>query len=127
MVARERLPIGQQIVFLDTRDLARAADFYERVIGLRLARDQGTVRIYHVCGAAYIGFCQNDDAPEPASKVVLTLVTENVDEWLAHLKHHAVEIVKEPAENPSYRIYNGFARDPSGYLIEIQRFREPLE
>src|SRR5712692_1876617 len=98
MVARERLPIDQQVTFPDTRDLARAADFYERVIGLRLARDQGTVRIYHVCGTAYIGVCQNDAAPEPALKVVLTLVTENVDEWSARLKHHAVEIVKEPAD-----------------------------
>jgi len=31
----------QQITFLDTRDLARTADFYERILGLRLARDQG--------------------------------------------------------------------------------------
>ena len=80
-----------------------------------------------MCGTAYIGFCQNDDAPEPAPKVVLTLVTEHVDEWFTHLKQHAVEIVKEAADNPSYHIYNGFARDPSGYLIEIQRFWKPLE
>jgi catechol 2,3-dioxygenase-like lactoylglutathione lyase family enzyme len=119
--------IAQQVVFLDTRDLRRAADFYERVIGLRLARDQGNVRIYHVCGSAYVGFCQNDDAPQPAPRVVLTLVTDQVDEWFDRLRQHGVEIVKEPADNPPYRIYNGFARDPSGYLLEIQRFWEPLE
>ena len=121
------LPIAQQVTFLDTRDLARAADFYERVLGLRLARDQGTCRVYHVCGSAYIGFCQRDDAPDPAPRVVLTLVSDRVDEWFVHLKAHAVEIVKEPADNSPYRIYNGFARDPSGYLIEIQRFWDPLE
>ena len=38
-------PIAQHITFLDTRDLARTADFYERILGLRLARDQGTCRI----------------------------------------------------------------------------------
>ena len=39
----------QQITFLDTRDLARTGDFYERILGLRLARDQGTCRIDHAC------------------------------------------------------------------------------
>src|SRR5262245_200512 len=53
-----RDPIAQQITFLETRDLARTADFYERVLGLRLARDQGRCRVYHVSGNAYLGFCE---------------------------------------------------------------------
>ncbi len=32
-----------------------------------------------------------------------------------------VELVKEPAVNPPYRIYNAFVRDPNGYLMEIER------
>jgi catechol 2,3-dioxygenase-like lactoylglutathione lyase family enzyme len=119
--------IAQHVTFLDTPDLAGTADFYERVLGLRLARDQGTCRIYRVCGTAYLGFCQRDDAPRPAPHVTLTLVTDQVDEWFERLRAHGAEIVKEPADNPPYRIYNGFARDPNGYLIEIQRFWEPLE
>lgn len=135
-------PIVQQITFLDTRDLARTAEFYEGVLGLRLARDQGTCRIYHVSGNAYLGFCQRADAPErradapePAAHptapqrpgdVVITLISEDVDGWCAHLRSRGVVFVKEPADNPPYRIYNAFVRDPSGYLIEIQRFWEPL-
>ncbi|HXJ84010.1 MAG TPA: VOC family protein, partial [Candidatus Methylomirabilis sp.] len=57
-MARARRPITQQITFLDTPDMARTADFYERVLGLRLARDQGRCRVYHVSGDAYIGFCE---------------------------------------------------------------------
>jgi catechol 2,3-dioxygenase-like lactoylglutathione lyase family enzyme len=121
------LPVTQCVTFLDTRDLARTADFYERVLGLRLARDQGRCRIYAVSGGSYLGFCQRDDAPEAAPHVTITLVTDRVDEWFARLEAHGVSIVKEPADNPSYRIYNGFARDPNGYLLEIQRFWEPLE
>lgn len=120
------LAVSQQITFLDTRDLARTADFYERILGLRLARDQGTCRIYHVSGEAYLGFCQRPDAPTEPRGLVLTLVTEQVDEWCAHLRRQGVEFVKEPAENPPYRIYNAFVRDPNGYVIEIQRFWEPL-
>jgi catechol 2,3-dioxygenase-like lactoylglutathione lyase family enzyme len=119
-------PIAQQITFLDTRDLGRTADFYEGVLGLRLARDQGTCRIYRVSGNAYLGFCQRADAPAPPSGLTITLVTDQVDEWCRRLKAHGVELVKEPADNPPYRIYNAFARDPNGYLLEIQRFWEPL-
>jgi catechol 2,3-dioxygenase-like lactoylglutathione lyase family enzyme len=119
------LPIDQHITFVYTRDLDRSADFYERLLGLRLARDQGTCRIYHVCGAAYLGVCERAEAL-PAMGVCLTLVTDQVDEWCAHLRAHGVPFDKLPADNPPYRIYNAFARDPNGYLIEIQRFWEPL-
>jgi catechol 2,3-dioxygenase-like lactoylglutathione lyase family enzyme len=137
----------QQITFLDTRDLTRTADFYERILdseprlgrrgpspatacgahyGLRLARDQGICRIYHVSGTAYLGFCQRPDAPAEPQGITLTLVTDRVDDWCAQLKREGVEFVKEAADNPPYRIYNAFVRDPNGYLIEIQRFWEPL-
>ena len=125
------LPVTQQITFLDTEDLVRTADFYEGILGLRLARDQGTCRIYHVCEGAYLGFCRRDPAsavtPKSATAVtVLTLITDQVDEWCARLQARGVEIVKPPADNPPYRIYNAFVRDPNGYLVEIQRFWEPL-
>jgi catechol 2,3-dioxygenase-like lactoylglutathione lyase family enzyme len=118
--------IAQHITFLDTRDLARTADFYERVLGLRLARDQGRCRIYHVAGDAYVGFCEKSDATAPAGGVTLTLVSDDVDGWWRHLAALDVELVKAPADNPPYRIYNAFVRDPNGYLVEIQRFWEPL-
>jgi catechol 2,3-dioxygenase-like lactoylglutathione lyase family enzyme len=122
----DRAALQQQITFLDTRDLARTADFYERVLGLRLARDQGTCRIYHVSGTAYLGFCQRAAAPAAPQGITLTFVTDRVDDWCARLKREGVEFVREPADNPPYRIYNAFVRDPNGYLLEIQRFWEPL-
>jgi catechol 2,3-dioxygenase-like lactoylglutathione lyase family enzyme len=118
--------VSQQITFLDTRDLRRTADFYERILGLRLARDQGACRIYHVSGNAYLGFCERATAAVEPQGVVFTLVTDQVDDWCAYLKSQGVELIKAPADNPPYRIYNAFARDPNGYVIEIQRFWEPL-
>jgi catechol 2,3-dioxygenase-like lactoylglutathione lyase family enzyme len=119
-------PITQQITFLDTRDLAQTARFYEGVLGLRLARDQSTCRIYHVSGNAYVGFCERADAAAAPPGLTFTLITDHVDEWCARLRAEGVEFVKAPADNPPYRIYNAFVRDPNGYLIEIQRFWEPL-
>jgi len=124
-MAPPKPPVAQQITFLDTRDLARTADFYERILGLRLARDQGRCRIYHVSGNAYVGFCETPEA-DAVSGLTLTLVADDVDGWCRELAREGVEIVKPPADNPPYRIYNAFVRDPDGRLVEIQRFWEPL-
>ncbi|MBM3129397.1 MAG: VOC family protein [Chloroflexi bacterium] len=115
----------QQITFLTTRDLARTDDFYARVLGLPLARDQGDCRIYRVSENAFIGFCERASAPEPRG-VILTFVTDDVDAWHARLSAQGIAFEKPPAHNPRYRIYHCFLRDPNGYVIEIQRFDEPL-
>jgi catechol 2,3-dioxygenase-like lactoylglutathione lyase family enzyme len=116
----------QQITFLHARDLARTADFYERVLGLPLARDQGDCRIYRVSAHAFIGFCERANAPDASRGVILTLITDDVDAWYARLRTQGIAFEKSPAHNPRYRIYHCFLRDPDGYLIEIQRFDESL-
>ena len=57
-----RPSIDQLVTFLYTRDLATTADFYERIIGLDLALDQGSCRIYQVSNTAFVGFCQTGTA-----------------------------------------------------------------
>ena len=52
--------VDQQITFLYTRNLSNTARFYQDKLGLRLALDQGSCRIYQVCGNAYLGFCQRE-------------------------------------------------------------------
>ena len=119
------LPIDQQITFLYTRDLAATARFYEDVLGLPLALDQGHCRIYHVIDGAYLGFCRRTTAPEEPNGVILTLVTQEVDRWYRHLSAQGVAFEKPPTVNREYSIYHCFLRDPNGYLIEIQRFLDP--
>lgn len=118
-------PIEQQITFLYTRDLTETAHFYEEMLGLDLALDQGDCRIYHVCGGGYIGFCQRAEAPEQPIGVILTLVTPQVDAWYQRLSDRGYAFEKPPTRNPDYDIYHCFLRDPNGYLIEIQRFLDP--
>lgn len=124
-------PINSQITFLPTRDLVKTAQFYEEILGLDLKLDQGDCRIYQVSKESYVGFCQADNAPESPSEptsrqVILTLVTQKVDEWYAHLSRKGVDFEKPPATNPKYNIYHFFLRDPNGYLLEIQRFLHPF-
>jgi catechol 2,3-dioxygenase-like lactoylglutathione lyase family enzyme len=119
------LSVDQQITFLYTRNLSNTARFYEDKLGLRLALDQGNCRIYQVSGDAYLGFCQRETTPEQPQGVILTLVTDDVDEWYEHLLGLGVTFEKAPAHNRVYGIYHCFLRDPNGYLVEIQRFDDP--
>ena len=115
-------PIDQQITFLYTRDLEETARFYEQVLGLALAVDQGDCRIYRVSRDGYVGFCRRAAAPAEPAGIIITIVTDQVDEWFHLLQERGVEFEKPPAHNPRYQIYHCFLRDPNGYLIEIQRF-----
>lgn len=117
-------PIEAQITFCYTRDLETAARFYEEGLRLPLVLDQGQCRIYRAAAGAYVGFCLRPEAAQPQG-VILTYVTEDVDEWCARLVEYGAQITKAPAHNPEYRIYHCFLRDPSGYLVEIQRFDDP--
>ncbi len=124
-------PIGSQITFLYTRDLAETARFYEQIMGLPLKLDQGSCRIYQVSQDAYLGFCQRDSASERSSQtekreVMLTFVTSQVDEWYHLLCERGITFEKPPAANARFNIYHCFLRDPNGYLVEIQRFLHPF-
>lgn len=117
--------IDQQVTFLYTPDLAKTADFYERIIGLTMVLDQGVCRIYKITDTAFVGFCQRESASGKTADVIFTLVTDEVDAWHTYLVGHDVAIEKPPTLNETYNIYHIFVRDPNGYLIEFQTFKDP--
>lgn len=125
----QRPAIEQQVTFLYTADLAATAVFYETILKLPLVLDQGVCRIYATGGDAYIGFCQalSAEAGNTLSTqgIILTLVSPDVDAWYTYLLAHHIPIEKPPTHNPRFHIYQLFARDPNGYLIEIQTFLDP--
>ena len=101
-----------------------AVHFYEELLGLELALDQGACRIYRVREGAFIGICRRDDPPD-SDGIIITLVSDDVDGWHARLAARGVVFEKPPTFNPKFNIYHCFLRDPNGYLIEIQRFDDP--
>jgi catechol 2,3-dioxygenase-like lactoylglutathione lyase family enzyme len=116
----------QTITFLHTADLDTTAEFYEQLLGLELVRDQGVCRIYRTSGDGFIGFCQHLESAAPQG-VILTLVCEDVDGNYEILRKKGVQFSKAPAYNSKFGIYHCFFTDPNGYLLEIQRFDEPLQ
>ena len=112
-----------QITFFFVSDLARSAAFYGDSLGLELARDQGACLIYRVADGSFLGFC--DHRPVDAGGVILTLVSNDVDDWAARLRR-AGHDVEGPQANDRFGLYHLFVNDPDGHLVEIQRFDEPL-
>ena len=117
--------INQQVTFLRCADLAASEAFYAGLLGLPLVLDQGPCRIYRAAGDAFVGLCTGIDGDIKASGVILTFVTDDVDGWHARLQKAGVPTKGAPAHNETYNIYNFFAEDPDGHLIEFQRFLDP--
>lgn len=117
-------PFSQTITFFYTADLERTAEFYERVLGLPLALDQGACRIYRASPGGLVGFCRHLNPPAQPGGAILTLVTADVDGWAARLVRQGVALEKPPALNEKFKIYHCFVRDPNGLLVEIQRFED---
>ena len=121
-----RPQLSQQITFLHAQDLEETRKFYSDVLGLKLARDQGTCLIFEITKSAYLGFCEHIEPIPPGRKVILTLVSDDVDGWYAVLNKSGQSIIDPPTANPKYEIYHFFIPDPNGYWIEIQKFDRPL-
>ena len=116
------------IAFFPVRDVAATRDFYARDLGLALVRDQGTCLIFGAPAGGHLGFCQRDDgATVPDDdQLILTVVTDRVDDVYRRLRRLGVETEGAPAHNERFGIYHFFARDPDGYRLEVQSFDRPL-
>lgn len=119
-----RPSIDQQVTFLYTNDLEKSAEFYANTLQLPLILDQGTCRIYRTSRDSFLGVCHTDDPINPAN-IIVTLVSAEVDAWHTYLHDKGIPIEKPPTFYEKFNIYHLFLRDPNGYLIEIQTFRDP--
>ncbi len=117
--------VDQFITFLRTDDLAATCRFYEDLLGLKRVLDQAGCVIFQTAGTAYVGFCERGDVPQPPERIVLTLVTDEVDAWHERLAAAGASTDGAPRLNSDYGIYHFFAADPNGYMVEVQRFEDP--
>ena len=111
------------ITFLYYRDLPRAARFYEDVLGLPLAIDQGWSRIYRLADGAHVGLV--DEArgmhrAHPVKPVQLCLRVPDVDAWRRWVAAQGVAGLSETFQNDALGIRAFVFEDPEGYQIEVQ-------
>lgn len=115
-----------QVMFLPTDNHQKSIDFYEGILGLELVRDQKLCRIYKTGPSSYLGFCERGYTIPTDYRVVITLLIDDVDGVYKLLKDQAIATESVPALSERFNVYQFFVRDPNGYLLEIQRFMEPL-
>jgi len=108
------------IVFFRTSNLSVLRDFYTRRIGCEVWLDQGDCVILRH-GNLLVGFCERTGAETQGMVTFFYGSRAEVDEM-----HRQLTDVAEapPRENPKYRIYQFFARDPEGRALEFQHFDE---
>lgn len=116
------------ITFFYYRDLQAAMRFYERVLGLPLAIDQGWCKIYRICPGAHVGLVDEARGMNKwaATKPVqLCIRVPNVDEWYAYAKAQDLGELSELFSNEEIGIRAFVFNDPEGYQIEVQSATRP--
>lgn len=119
------LPFDAVITFLPCSDLDRSVAFYRDALGCRVVVNQPGCTILQASVTGYVGVCERPENVGRSGGVMLTLVTDEVDEVVASLRRAGASITVEPRDNDTYGIYQCFAEDPDGNVIEIQRFHDP--
>ena len=117
------------ITFFYYKDLARAAKFYEEVMGFKLVQDQRWAKIFMVAENCYMGCVDGNvgyHKPSDEKPVMLTVVVDDPDAWYEHFRRHGVETLNEPHDDEGLKLRIFLLHDPEGYVIEIQKFLEPF-
>jgi predicted enzyme related to lactoylglutathione lyase len=111
------------ITFLYYRDLPAAMRFYENVLGLTLAIDQGWSKIYRITDNGYVGLVdetRGSHRAHPVKPVQLCIRVEDVDAWYAWVATQGVEGLRGPKISTELKIKVFVFNDPEGYQIEVQ-------
>ena len=106
------------VVFFNTLQLDDLTEFYTQRVGAELWMDQTDCRIFRH-GKFLFGFCQRKESETCG---ILTFVYPDRDGVDRMYERFRSEALDAPGENPRYPIYNFFARDPEGRMIEFQMF-----
>jgi len=110
-------------------DLAKAAQFYEKIMGFKLVQDQKWAKIFQVNDSAFMGCVDGNigyHKADPIKPVMLTVIVDDPDAWYEHFKKHGVETLSEPHDDKQLNLRIFLLRDPEGYVIEIQKFYDPF-
>jgi predicted enzyme related to lactoylglutathione lyase len=111
------------ITLLYYRDLAAASRFYEDVLGLTLAIDQGWSRIYRLCAGAHVGLVDETKGMHrayPVKPVQVCLRVPDVEAWHGWIASQGVAGLSAVKQNDALGIRAFVFEDPEGYQIEVQ-------
>ena len=117
------------LTFFYYKDMARAGEFYEKIMGFELVQDQKWAKIFKVADNAFMGCVDGNigyhkhDLTKP---VMLTVIVDDPDAWYEHFKENGVETLDKPHDDVELNMRIFLLKDPEGYVIEIQKFNDPF-
>ena len=120
---RPTAPNQLAITFFYYRDLPAAMQFYEDMLGLPLAIDQGWCKIYQICPGAHVGLVDETKGMNiwaAAKPVQLCIRVPDVDAWYAFAQEKVFSNLSELFMNDDIGIRAFVFNDTEGYQIEIQ-------
>jgi len=116
------------IVSLRAEDVPTAVHFYRDVIGLRLLPHHDHRPAFDLGNGTYLAIVRGQPAPEQeageSAFPVVTFAVEDLDEAVAHLQAHDVELPWGVVQRGRQRWV--LFRDPAGNLVEFVQSDGPL-
>ena len=107
------------------RDLAKAKDFYQTVLGLELVEETENTAKFLIAGDSFLtlqALANSGYSGKEPKSVAFAFLTEQLENWYAHLQEQKVTIKYPLKQNPGGP-HDGFvAVDPEGYLLEFETF-----
>jgi lactoylglutathione lyase len=123
MTDRPAGPVTLAITFIYCRDLPGTMRFYEDVLGLTLAIDQGWSKIYRLCDGAHLGLVDETRGMHrwAAEKPVqICLRVPDVAAWFDYATARGLPGLSRLFRNEALGIMAFVFDDPEGYQVEIQ-------
>ncbi|WP_342071148.1 VOC family protein [Yoonia algicola] len=120
---RPDAPNTLAITFFYYRDLPAAMAFYENILGLPLAIDQGWCKIYRIADGAHVGLVDESRGMnkwQAVKSVQLCIRVPDVDAWYGYAKEENLPNLSDLFVNDALGIRAFVFNDPEGYQIEIQ-------
>jgi nitroreductase len=111
------------IVFFKTKMLDELKNFYTNFVGCEMWLEQADCALFRH-GNFILGLCQREELDTAGVITFFYETRKAVDRMYEKFQETAVS---EPSYSEKYQIYQFFARDPEGRMLEFQYFDHPVD
>jgi len=119
--------IAGGVPFFYYQDLAKATDWYEKKLGLKMFVDEGWVVIFKLTPSSYIGLVNATGGtlrPTENKGAMLSIETEDLEAWYERLKDIEGINMNHGIEEGGHGLIEEFSMtDPGGYIVEFFRWQ----
>jgi hypothetical protein len=121
--------IKENILMLYYKDISLVVPFYEETLGLARTYNDDWVKIYQITPTSFVALVQEGEGSfhraQADNAVMLSIVTEQVDDWYGRLKRDkGIKFLKDIYNNEHAPIRAFLVEDPGGYSIEFFQWLE---